>query len=34
MENIQEYNVGKIYIVISKGHVIVGDRCTDQQTFV
>ena len=24
----------KIYTVISKGHVIVGDRCIDQQTFV
>jgi len=24
----------KIYIVISKGHVIVGDRCTDHPIFV
>ena len=24
----------KIYIVLNKGHVIIGDRYTDQQTFV
>jgi len=45
VDNIQEYNTGgisivweslcKIYVVvISKGHVIAGDRYTDQQIFI